>query len=168
MTDEVSDKSWFLTTCAILAAVALVLSYLEFLVPLPLPVPGIKLGLANIAVIIAIYLLGGRCGAIVAVLKVLLSGLLFSGVGAMLYSAAGTLLALAAMIPMVRCGRFGTVGVSVGGAAAHVTGQMAVAALAVATPQLLLTYLPILLLTSIPTGALTGYIAHLILNRLPN
>ena len=86
----------------ILAALALVLSYIEMFIPLPVPVPGIKLGLANIAVLMALEVLDVKSAAAVALVKVLASGFLFGNPVMMLYSAGGTVLAFAVMAALCR------------------------------------------------------------------
>ena len=105
----------------LLTAVALVLGYLESLLPI-VGIPGVKLGLANTVLLYALYLLDVKSAALLMVLKVGLSGLLFGGPAAMLYSFAGGLLSLAVMLLVRRLKGIGVVGVSVCGAAAHNIG----------------------------------------------
>ncbi|MDR0851997.1 MAG: Gx transporter family protein [Clostridiales Family XIII bacterium] len=151
-----------LTLCAVLTAVALVLSYLESLIPLPVPVPGVKLGFANIAVLSALYLLGGRGAFAVNIIRILLAGLMFTGFSAMLYALAGGILGVLVMILLKRTGLFSVFGVSVGGATAHIAGQLSLAVLVTHTVSIFML-LPALLISAVLSGLLIGFIAQLIL-----
>jgi heptaprenyl diphosphate synthase len=150
---------------AALAAAALTLSYIEHLIPLPVPVPGIKLGFANIAVVVALYLIGGRGAFAVNLLRILLAGLMFSGVSAMMFALSGGIFSIFTMILLKRAGVFSILGVSVGGSAAHIVGQMLLAALIVRNAAMLLS-LPILLLSAVAGGLIVGGVSHLVLGRL--
>jgi heptaprenyl diphosphate synthase len=152
--------------CGILVAVALVLSYVESLIPLPLPIPGIKLGIANAVALMALYRLDGKTAFAINISRILLSGLMFSGFSAMLYGLAGGVLAVTVMIVCKRTGLFSTVGVSVAGAAAHIFGQIALASLIIQNSAIFIT-LPILLISATISGAFIGYLTHLILRYLP-
>ena len=134
--------------CAVLAALALGLSTLEGLFPLSLivPLPGVKLGLANIVTVFALYQLGAG-----AALAILLTRCLLGGVTAMLV-----------MIALRRCRRLSVYGVSVGGAAAHNIGQMAAACITLGS-TMVLGYLPFLLAVSLVTGTLTGFVTALLM-----
>ena len=134
--------------CAVLAALALGLSTLEGLFPLSLivPLPGVKLGLANIVTVFALYQLGTG-----AALAILLTRCLLGGVTAMLV-----------MIALRRCRRLSVYGVSVGGAAAHNIGQMAAACITLGS-TMVLGYLPFLLAVSLVTGTLTGFVTALLM-----
>ena len=138
----------------VLAALALVLGYIETFIPLPVPVPGIKLGLANIVVLIALELFGARRAALIALIKVLASGFLFGSPIMMAYSAAGTLLAFAAMAILVRL-RVNVVLTAIVGAILHNMGQLAVAMLVLGTPLVWGTA-PVLVIAACITGALSG------------
>jgi heptaprenyl diphosphate synthase len=154
------------TICAALAAVAFSLSYIENLIPLPIPVPGVKLGFANIATLAALYILGGRAAFAVNILRILLAGLMFTGAFAMFYALSGGILAVIAMILLKRARVFSVVGVSVGGSAAHITGQILLASLIVKNAAIF-TSLPLLLISSIIAGAIVGLIVYLLLRALP-
>ena len=158
-----------LTNLALLTALALALSYLEALLPLGalFPVPGVKLGLANIVTLFALVSLDGRSAALIVAARTLLSALLFSGPSGFLYSILGGLLAVAVMWALLRwCGNRLSLGaVSVAGAAAHGAGQICAAALMMKSAAVF-GYLPVLLLLSIPVGLLTGLLALLLLARL--
>ena len=142
---------------AILTCITLVLGYLESLIPLGVA-PGVKLGLANTVLLYAVYLMGPGSAALLMLMKVLLSGLLFGGISAMLYSMAGGVLSLSIMLLLRRSRHVGVIGVSVAGAVCHNIGQLLMACLMVES-RALLGYLPILLISAAVTGLLTGVIA---------
>jgi heptaprenyl diphosphate synthase len=146
-----------ITRLGILAAVALVLGYVEHLIPVT-AIPGVKLGLANTVLLYALYLADTKSTTLLMILKVGLSGVLFGGVAAMLYSFAGGVVSLIIMILVKKLKSVSVVGVSICGAAAHNIGQMAIACFIVET-RAVLAYLPVLLLAAVITGALTGIIA---------
>ena len=150
-----------LTRAGLLTALALIIFVLEAQLPPLVPIPGIKLGLANIGVLITLYLLGPWYAAAVSIVRVVLNGVLFTGVSAMLYSMAGAVLALAVMIPLRACGRFGSVGVSVGGAVAHIAGQLAAAHFVTRTGAVW-AYAPLLTAAACAAGAVNGTAAALI------
>lgn len=148
----------------ILCALAVVLGFFEHLVPLPLPIPGVKLGLANLAVVITLYLMGPRDAAAIAVLRVLLSTVAYQGPSGLMFSLAGCLLSLLAMTVARRCGCFSIVGVSMAGGVAHNIGQLAMAAVLVQTEGVI-WYLPVLLLAGLATGLMIGLVATWVLRR---
>ncbi|MEG1720564.1 MAG: Gx transporter family protein [Pseudoflavonifractor sp.] len=150
-------KTREITRLALLTAVAVVLGYIERLIPMPGGIPGIKLGLANTVLLYAIYLLDTKSAVILMVLKVGLSGLMYGGVSAMLFSLGGGALSLAMMLLVKKLGGAGIsiVGVSVVGAMFHNVGQVAVAATFVQTAALM-GYVPFLLVAAVITGVLTG------------
>ena len=150
---------------SLLTAVAMILSYVESLLP-SAGIPGVKMGLANIAVIFALFRLGWKEAAALSLVRVVLVSLLFGSVGAMLYSLAGAVLSLAVMALLRRADRFSTVGVSVAGGVAHNAGQILMAMLVLQTKQLL-GYLPILAVSGIAGGVLTGLAAALLIRRIP-
>ena len=146
-----------LTLCALLTAMALALSYLENLFPLTLaiPIPGVKLGLANIVTVFALYALGPGEALLILLARCLLGSLFAGNMNTLVFSLLGGLCALGAMVLLSRRRGLSVYGVSVGGAAAHNCGQTtaAVWTLGSAAP---LYYLPVLLAVSLLTGALTG------------
>jgi heptaprenyl diphosphate synthase len=152
--------------CGMLIACALVLSYVETLIPLPLPVLGIKLGIANAVSLIALYRLDGKAAMTINVGRIVLAGVMFSGMSAMLYALAGGILSVVVMIALKRAGIFSIVGVSVAGASAHIFGQIALAALVIQSSAIFMS-LPILLVSAIASGFFVGYLTHLIFRHLP-
>ena len=150
-----------LTLCAVLTALALALSAAEGLVPLTVifPLPGLRLGLANLVTVYALCRLSGREALLILAARCLL-GALVGG------SLTAGLLALGTMALLLRCGRFSLFGVSIAGAAAHNTGQI-LAAMAVLGSRAPLAYLPPLLLCSLATGAFTGGVSAMLVRRIP-
>ncbi len=149
-----------------LAALALILGWVEHMLPLNPAIPGLRLGLGNLAVVSALYLLGPLPAAAVSAAKVLLSALLFGSVSGLMYSAAGAAVSFATMLLLHRLDHLSPVGVSAAGGAAHIAAQFAVAALATSTPALL-RLMPPLLAVGTLTGALLGLAALLTLRRIP-
>lgn len=158
-------KTKRLVLLAMLTAVAMILSYVESLLP-SVGIPGVKMGLANIAVIFALFRFGWKEAAALSLVRVVLVSLLFGSVGAMLYSLAGAVLSLAVMALLRRIERFSTVGISVAGGVAHNAGQILMAMLILQTKQLL-GYLPVLAVSGIAGGVLTGLAAALLIRRIP-
>lgn len=158
-------KTKRLVLLAMLTAVAMILSYVESLLP-SVGIPGVKMGLANIAVIFALFRFGWKEAAALSLVRVVLVSLLFGSFGAMLYSLAGAVLSLAVMVLLRRIDRFSTVGISVAGGVAHNAGQILMAMLILQTKQLL-GYLPVLAVSGIAGGVLTGLAAALLIRRIP-
>ena len=150
---------------SILTAAALILGYVERFIPLPMAMPGIKLGLANTVLLYGVYMMRRNNTLTLMVLKVLLSGLLFAGFSGVLYGFAGGLLSLGAMLLVHRTSDLSVVGVSILGAVFHNIGQVLMAMLVVQTRGLLL-YLPVLMVSGIVTGLITGLIARNVLKGL--
>ena len=150
--------------CDVLAALALGLSTLEGLFPLSLivPLPGVKLGLANIVTVFALYQLGAGAALAILLTRCLLGGLFAGNVSAMLFSLLGGVTAMLVMIALRRCRRLSVYGVSVGGAAAHNIGQMAAACITLGS-TIVLGYLPFLLAVSLVTGTLTGFVTAMLM-----
>ena len=149
----------------LLVALAIILSYVESLIPLPFFMPGMKLGLANIVVLMALYTLRSADAVVISFMRVLLVGILFKNGVSTAYSFGGALLSLFAMILLKKSGKFGITGVSVAGAACHNIGQIAVAAIMLQTSQLAY-YLPVLLISAAVTGVIIGLIGGMIVKRV--
>lgn len=150
--------------CGVLSALALGLSVWESLFPLSLliPLPGVKLGLANLVTLFALYALGPRRALAILLTRCLLGSLFAGNASALLFSLLGGLVSMAVMIALHRSGKFSVFGVSLGGAAAHNVGQIAAAVIALGSTAVI-GYLPLLLLVSLVTGALTGLLVSLLL-----
>jgi heptaprenyl diphosphate synthase len=152
---------------AIFAVLAMMASYIESLFPLPVPVPGIKLGLANLVVVIVLYRFSAETAWFVNLLRIMMTGILFQGMFGLLYSLAGGIVSLTVMILCKKTGRFSVIGVSLAGGAAHNLAQLAVALTAV-SGWALFRYFPFLLFSGMAAGILVGTGAWIILGRLPD
>lgn len=144
--------------CGLLTAMMLVLGFIESLIPVAAGVPGIKLGLSNGVLIFALYMLDAPTAFVLMIVKVVLSGLLFGGVSAMLYAMAGGILSMLTMMLLKRF-NFHMVVISMFGAVMHNVGQVAMAMLVLQTPKLMY-YMAILMLVGLATGAVTGIAAN--------
>jgi heptaprenyl diphosphate synthase len=150
----------------VLVAVAFILSYLEFLLPLPVKLPGVKLGLCHIVVVFALYRMGRFETVLLSGVRVVLAGLLFGNMASLIYSLAGAALSLAVMLLFVRVRIFSTVGVSLAGAVSHNVGQILCAACLMGTAGLV-WYLPLLLVAGCVSGTVIGLVAVLAIRRVP-
>lgn len=150
-------KTKKLTVCALLTALALALSYTERFIPLQLviPLPGIKLGLANIVTLVALMLLDTGSTYTIVLVRCFLGSLFGGGVTGFLFSTTGGLFAVSAMWLSRKTGRFSVYGISIFGAAAHSIGQI-LAAMGLMQSVYVAAYLPYLLLAGIATGLATG------------
>lgn len=153
-----------LTLAALLVTVMLMLGYVESLIPTG--VPGVKLGLSNSVLILAIVWLGIPWAVGLMLVKVLLSAFLFSGVGAMLYALAGGVLSMLVMCVLYRAKGFSLVTVAIAGAVMHNAGQVAMAMLVLGTEKLVY-YMGVLMLVGIVTGFVTGSVARALVKRIP-
>lgn len=154
--------------CAIMLALALALSYIERLIPLQMviPLPGIKLGLANIVTLVVLYTLKTRYAFLILVPRCLISAAFGGGITGFWFSLCGGLLALGVMALAKKSGRLSVYGVSMLGAAAHNIGQIG-AAMVLMNSVYVGAYLPYLLLVAVVTGLLTGGICAGVLRVLP-
>lgn len=161
-------KAKQVSLCAVLTALALALSYTERFIPLQLavPLPGIKLGLANIVTLIALALFKTRYALMILAARCVLGAVFGGGVTGLLFSLGGGLLALGVMAAAGKTHLFSIYGISVLGAAAHNIGQI-LAAMVLMHSVYIGAYLPYLLLVSIATGLLTGGLCGAILRVFP-
>ena len=153
-----------LALSALLVTVMLILGYVESLVPTGMP--GIKLGLSNSVLILAVVWLGIPTAFALMIGKVLLSGFLFSGVNAMLYAFAGGLLSMIVMSVLYKTIAFSLTPVAMAGAVAHNVGQVAMAMLILQTGKLVY-YMAVLMFVGLGTGFVTGTVASVLIRRLP-
>ncbi|MDR1422664.1 MAG: Gx transporter family protein [Coriobacteriales bacterium] len=154
-----------LAAVALLAATAYALGYVESLIVLPTTIPGVKLGLGNICVLLALYLIDARAACAVMLLKVALSGLLFGSPATLLYSAAGALLAFGGMWLLKAWGALNVVAVSVVAAVLHNLAQVLTAVVLLQTPAIALN-LPMLTIIACITGIATGTVASRVISAL--
>ena len=144
----------------VFTALALIFSYIETLVPISFGIPGVKLGLANLIIVIALYKIPLREVYVLSIVRVLLSGVLFGN-----YSLAGGLLSLTVMALLKKAGGFSVIGISIAGGVCHNIGQLVVAMIVVETFAMSY-YMPVLLVAGLITGFLIGVVADQVLRRI--
>jgi len=148
----------------LLTALAILLGYVESLIPFDFGIPGVKLGLCNVAILFVLQLFGWREAVCVTVLRVLAIGFLFGNMFSILYSLAGTLLSILVMTILSQTGFFDLTGVSAAGGTAHNIGQL-IAAVILTNGLPILWYLPILMAAGVLTGCLIGIIETAVLKH---
>lgn len=148
-------------------ALALICSYVESLIPFYFGIPGVKLGLTNVVVVLMLYCVGTKEALAISVLRIVLAGFLFGNMFSILYSLAGGLLSFLIMVLLKRTGKLGVLPVSVSGGVSHNVGQLVVAA-AVVENYNIFYYMPVLLIAGIITGFLIGVAAQEMILRIGN
>lgn len=151
---------------ALFASLALIFSYIEAILPVAPGIPGIKLGIANLVVIIAMYRLDLRYALVINLIRIFLAGFMFNGMYGALYSLCGCLVSYAVMCILYKSGRFSVIGVSMGGGAAHNIGQLCIAAFLVSSPQIFY-YLPVLIVSGTISGIVIGWLGWILLEHIP-
>lgn len=146
-------------------ALALICSYVESLIPFYFGVPGVKLGLTNIVVVMALYCIGAKEAFLISVLRILLAGFLFGNMFSILYSLAGGLLSFGIMLLLKKTGKFRIISVSVAGGVSHNMGQLVIAALVVENYHIFY-YGTVLIIAGIITGFIIGIISQEVILRL--
>lgn len=161
-----SQKHWKKTAyLGVFLAAALICSYIETLIPFHFGIPGIKLGLANLVVVLTLYLGGAREAFLVSALRIVLIGFLFGNLFSLMYSLSGGVLSFLVMYLIKKTGKFSCISVSVSGGISHNIGQICVAALIVSNFNILF-YIPVLLVAGLVTGLLIGILAQELIVRL--
>ena len=161
---SVREQNQRIALSGLLVALMLVLGFVESLIPVG-SIPGMKVGLSNGVLIFAIYMLGIPTAFVLMVLKVVLSGLLFGGVSAMMYAFAGGMVSMICMSLLSRAKGIHPVTVSMVGGVAHNVGQVGLARIMLRTPKLMY-YMAILMLVGLACGALTGICATSVMKHL--
>lgn len=146
-------------------ALALIFSYVETLIPFNIGIPGIKLGLANLLIVIILYSSGWKEALLLSVVRIVLAGFFFGNLFSILYSLAGGVFSLAVMALLKKSGKFSVAGVSIAGGVSHNIGQLAVAVIVVETYQVGY-YLPVLLVAGAAAGLVIGVISGEVLKRV--
>lgn len=149
----------------VFTALALIFSYIETLVPISFGIPGVKLGLANLIIVIALYKIPLREVYVLSIVRVLLSGVLFGNYFSIAYGLAGGLLSLTVMALLKKTGGFSVIGISIAGGVCHNIGQLVVAMIVVETFAMSY-YMPVLLVAGLITGFLIGVVADQVLRRI--
>lgn len=147
------------------SAVAIILGYVESLVPVFAGIPGIKLGLANLGVLFILKKYSFKEAALVSVVRILVIGFMFGNMFSILYSLAGAVVSLAVMTVMKKFSGFSILGISVAGGVSHNIGQLIIACM-IAMSSSLLYYAPVLLISGVITGLLIGILTQEILKRI--
>lgn len=151
----------------VFTALALIFSYVETLIPVNLGIPGVKLGLANLIIVVALYKMRLSEAYFLSVVRVLLAGFIFGNYFSIIYSLAGGLLSLTVMALLKKWGGFSLQGISIAGGVFHNIGQLIVAAVVVETFSVTY-YFPVLLVAGLLTGLVIGIVAEMMLKRLVN
>ena len=157
----------WVATYGMLISLAFIFSYLEAVIPIPIPVPGVKLGLANLVTIVGLYTVGIKGTAAVSLVRIVLVGFTFGNASSMIYSLAGGTLSLILMILAKKPGWFSQIGVSIIGGIGHNIGQISIAAVVVQTSGVFY-YLPFLMAAGIVAGAVIGLLGGLVTARIKN
>ena len=150
-----------------LLALSMILSYIESILPLSIGIPGIKMGLPNLIVVILLYLYGEKEALTVNILRIVLSGFMFGNLFAILYALAGALFSFTVMFIMKKINVFSIAGVSIGGGVFHNIGQLIVAMFVVETYAPIF-YLPVLLAAGVVTGFIIGLISMRLMPYIQN
>ena len=158
-------KTKKVTVMGLALALAMILSFVESQIPAFVAIPGVKMGLANIAVVFALYKLGWKEAALISLLRVALVSLLFGNFASLFYSLAGAVLSLAGMIGLRKTGLFSEIAVSVVGGVLHNVGQIAMACLLLQT-DVIRYYLPFLVLSGVLAGVVIGLLAGILTKRI--
>lgn len=151
----------------VFTALALIFSYVETLIPIQFGIPGVKLGLANLIIVIALYRMKLSEAYLLSIVRVLLAGFIFGNYFSIIYSLAGGLLSLTVMALLRKKGGFSVIGVSIAGGVFHNIGQLIVASVIVETFSMMY-YVPVLLIAGLVTGLLIGIASDGMLKRLAN
>ena len=146
-------------------ALAMIFSYVEVLIPINLGIPGMKLGLANLVVVVTLYTMGAPMAFAVSMIRIMLVSMTFGSFSAMLYSMAGGLLSFCGMALLKKIPNFSVIGVSLLGGVVHNTGQLLVA-MAVVENINLIAYLPPLMIAGMVTGILIGIVSAQVIPRI--
>ena len=149
----------------LLVALAFIFSYIETLIPINIGVPGAKLGLANLVIIVALYTIGERNAFLLSMVRIVLVGFTFANLASMLYSLAGGILSFLAMCIAKRSGKLSTTGVSVVGGVFHNVGQILMAIWVVKTASLVY-YLPVLIIAGLASGVAVGILGAMVTKRV--
>lgn len=155
-----------LATDGLFLALALVVSYIEVLIPIPIGIPGVKIGLANAIVMVLLFFSTWQRTLIISIMRIFLVGFLFGNPMTIAYSLAGGILSLLVMLLLKKIHGFSTVGISVGGGVAHNIGQLSVAVLLMENARIYY-YAPVLLITGTIAGVVIGVLTGILVKKLP-
>ena len=159
------DKTKKIATYGVMAALAMILSYVEMQLPAFVAIPGVKLGLTNIVVLVALYKMGYKSALFINIVRIIAVSLLFGTFMSFAFSFTGGMLSTLVMILLKKSDKFSAVGVSVAGGITHNIGQI-LAAMILLNTKAIIWYLPVLWLSGILSGLLIGLIGALIVKRI--
>ena len=149
----------------VFTALALIFSYVETLIPINFGIPGIKLGLANLIIIVALYKMSVKEAYVLSIVRVVLAGFMFGNLFSIIYSLAGGILSLTVMTLLKKSDKFSLFGISMAGGVFHNVGQLIVAILVMENLNIVY-YMPVLLISGLITGFVIGIVAGEMLKRL--
>lgn len=149
----------------VFTALALIFSYVESLIPIHFGIPGVKLGVANLIIVIALYKMSIKETYALSVVRIVLAGFMFGNLFAILYSLAGGMLSLTIMSVLKRVGKFSVFGISIAGGVFHNVGQLIMAAFVLESISIGY-YFPVLLISGLVTGFVIGLISNEMMKRL--
>ncbi|MGN0982425.1 MAG: Gx transporter family protein [Candidatus Limivicinus sp.] len=158
-------KTKKIAVLALAIALAMILSFVESQIPAFVAIPGVKVGLANIAVVFVLYKLGWKEAVLISLVRVFMISVLFGTAVSLFYSVAGAVLSLTGMVLLKKTGLFSTVAVSVTGGVLHNIGQILMACLLLET-NVIVYYLPFLILSGVIAGVVIGVVAAIMVNRV--
>ena len=150
---------------SVFSAFAIILSYVEMLIPFNFGIPGVKLGLANLAIVLALYYLGTKEALLINIVRIIIIGLLFGNIFSILFSLSGGLISFLFMYICKKTKLFSIVSVSAVGGITHNIGQIIVAAFVVSTYSIMY-YIPILIIIGLITGLVIGIVASIIKSKI--
>ena len=151
----------------VFVSLALIFSYVETLIPFNFGIPGVKLGLANLIIVIAMYKMSLKEAYLLSVTRIILSGFIFGNLFSIIYSLAGGILSLSVMALLKKSRGFSVTGVSIAGGVMHNVGQLIIAMIIVETFSVAY-YVPVLLISGLITGLIIGIVSGEMLKRLVN
>ena len=149
----------------VFTALALIFSYVESLIPIQMGIPGVKLGLANLIIVIALYKMNMKETYILSLVRIVLAGFMFGNLFAILYSLAGGMLSLTIMCILKKTDKFSVYGISMAGGVFHNVGQLFMAVIVLESGSIGY-YFPVLLISGLVTGFVIGVISNEMLKRL--
>ena len=149
----------------VFTALALIFSYVESLIPIHFGIPGVKLGLANLIIVIALYKMSIKEAYILSIVRIVLAGFMFGNLFAILYSLAGGMLSLGVMCILKQTDKFSIFGVSMAGGVFHNIGQLFMAMIVLESISIGY-YFPVLLISGLVTGLVIGLISNEMMKRL--
>ena len=158
-------KTKKIAVLALAIALAMILSFVESQIPAVVAIPGVKIGLANIAVVFVLYKLGWKEAVLISLVRVFMVSVLFGTAVSLFYSVAGAVLRLTGMVLLRKTGLFSTVAVSVTGGVLHNVGQILMACLLLET-NVIVYYLPFLILSGVIAGVVIGVVSAIMVNRV--